>query len=161
MVDDKETVDLGENVAEKRSVTVMIRIRPHIGAEVAEPSCISTVEVRAFRPDRNLRKDQALGKLLCIVDYLLINAESDDLALVMQNKVVLTGSERSFHSAYHTVFPATADQQDVYKALTHVVDDSLRGLNSTIIAYGQTGTGKTYTIMGPQSLLHECGAEVK
>jgi len=45
-----------------------------------------------------------------------------------------------------------ATQAETYEAVgREVVDDVLEGFNGTILAYGQTGTGKTYTIYGPLS----------
>ena len=32
-----------------------------------------------------------------------------------------------------------------------MVDDVIEGFNGTVLAYGQTGTGKTYTVYGPLS----------
>ena len=33
------------------------------------------------------------------------------------------------------------------------VEDFLRGINATIFAYGQTGTGKTYSMYGSEQVL--------
>lgn len=50
---------------------------------------------------------------------------------------------------YDNVFTAFSDQQDVFDAtLRPVIDDVLSGYESTVLAYGQTGTGKTYTMEG-------------
>lgn len=56
------------------------------------------------------------------------------------------------------IFDETSTQQDVfdYSARPHV-DDALAGINSTIIAYGQTSSGKTYTIEGDPSDSVEMG----
>lgn len=54
---------------------------------------------------------------------------------------------RSF--TYDKVFPMAADQEQVYNSLVRpIVNDSILGYNCTIFAYGQTGTGKTYTMEG-------------
>lgn len=37
-------------------------------------------------------------------------------------------------------------QRDAARAASPVVNDVLQGFNGTILAYGQTGTGKTYTM---------------
>ncbi|KAH8974627.1 hypothetical protein BDL97_01G111800 [Sphagnum fallax] len=48
---------------------------------------------------------------------------------------------------FDAVMPATALQVDVYNtAAQPVVLDVLNGYNGTIMAYGQTGAGKTYTL---------------
>ena len=47
------------------------------------------------------------------------------------------------------VFGPTAHQKDLYEqAITPIVNEVLEGFNCTIFAYGQTGTGKTYTMEG-------------
>ena len=52
--------------------------------------------------------------------------------------------------AVDTVLGRGATQAETYEAVgREVVDDVLEGFNGTILAYGQTGTGKTYTIYGP------------
>lgn len=44
----------------------------------------------------------------------------------------------------HTFSPATS-QAEIYSVIAEpIVSDVLRGVNGTIFAYGQTGTGKTY-----------------
>ena len=51
---------------------------------------------------------------------------------------------------YDCVLPADCDQETMYRAVAEdKVEDVLNGFNATILAYGQTGTGKTYTIFGP------------
>ncbi|BFZ01884.1 hypothetical protein BsWGS_04923 [Bradybaena similaris] len=50
------------------------------------------------------------------------------------------------------VFPPDCQQIDVYKAVVMpVVEEVLMGYNCTIFAYGQTGTGKTFTMEGDRS----------
>ena len=51
---------------------------------------------------------------------------------------------------FDAVFAPTASQRRVYEeAALPIVDGVLRGYNGTVLAYGQTGTGKTYTMSGP------------
>lgn len=47
------------------------------------------------------------------------------------------------------VFGPSAKQKDLYdQAVVPIVNEVLEGFNCTIFAYGQTGTGKTYTMEG-------------
>lgn len=47
------------------------------------------------------------------------------------------------------VFGPEAPQEKLFKqAIVPIVDEVLDGFNCTIFAYGQTGTGKTYTMEG-------------
>ncbi|KAL8191678.1 hypothetical protein R6Q57_028409 [Mikania cordata] len=50
---------------------------------------------------------------------------------------------------FDKVFGPTAQQKDLYEqAVIPIVNEVLEGFNCTIFAYGQTGTGKTYTMEG-------------
>jgi kinesin family member 3B len=50
---------------------------------------------------------------------------------------------------FDTVFPQDTRQVTVYEETARrIVDSVLEGYNGTIFAYGQTGTGKTYTMEG-------------
>ena len=54
--------------------------------------------------------------------------------------------------ALDVVLGREATQAQTYEVVGRpVVDDVLEGFNGTVLAYGQTGTGKTYTIYGPLS----------
>lgn len=49
------------------------------------------------------------------------------------------------------ILPEDSVQADVYQAAVQpVVEDVLNGYNGTIMAYGQTGAGKTYTLSSIQ-----------
>lgn len=52
---------------------------------------------------------------------------------------------------FNNILPPTSNQKDVF----HLVEDSIReflnGINMTIFAYGQTGAGKTYSMIGNYS----------
>ncbi|GKT24868.1 Kinesin like protein, partial [Aduncisulcus paluster] len=53
--------------------------------------------------------------------------------------------------SYDLVLSPSVAQCDVFEKIGRpLVEDVLRGFNSTVLAYGQTATGKTYTVFGPQ-----------
>ncbi|XP_058801745.1 kinesin-like protein KIF3A [Phymastichus coffea] len=53
---------------------------------------------------------------------------------------------------FDAVFDVTATQVDIYNETARpVIDKVLNGYNGTIFAYGQTGTGKTFTMSGYKS----------
>nr|XP_006820258.1 PREDICTED: kinesin family member 3A isoform X2 [Saccoglossus kowalevskii] len=53
---------------------------------------------------------------------------------------------------FDTVFPTDTKQVDVYNETARpIVDAVLEGYNGTIFAYGQTGTGKTFTMEGERN----------
>ncbi|KAM9495958.1 kinesin-like protein KIF3C [Clarias gariepinus] len=50
---------------------------------------------------------------------------------------------------FDAVYDATSKQSDLYdESVRPLVDSVLCGFNGTVLAYGQTGTGKTYTMQG-------------
>ncbi|KAG5242955.1 kinesin motor family protein [Salix suchowensis] len=50
---------------------------------------------------------------------------------------------------FDKVFGPKAQQRSIYdQAIAPIVDEVLEGFNCTVFAYGQTGTGKTYTMEG-------------
>lgn len=53
---------------------------------------------------------------------------------------------------FDRVFDVNATQVELYKFVAfRTVDKVLQGYNGTVFAYGQTGTGKTYTMMGKEN----------
>src|SRR5947209_4205698 len=50
---------------------------------------------------------------------------------------------------FDSVYSPEATQEELYNATVFpIVQEVLKGFNCTIFAYGQTGTGKTYTMEG-------------
>lgn len=50
---------------------------------------------------------------------------------------------------FNHVFKETDDQETVFdKAAVPILDSVMSGYNGCLLAYGQTGTGKTHTILG-------------
>ncbi|KAI8373833.1 kinesin motor domain-containing protein [Blakeslea trispora] len=73
---------------------------------------------------------------------VLEHLDSDNRAQVMltTNKIAYT---------FDRVFKEDATQQEVYHNVAEpILEDVLKGYSCTIFAYGQTGTGKTYTMEG-------------
>lgn len=54
--------------------------------------------------------------------------------------------------AFDAVYDCNSKQSDVYDEMVRpLVDSVLEGFNGTIFAYGQTGTGKTYSMVGDRN----------
>ncbi|KAK1274011.1 Kinesin-like protein KIN12B [Acorus gramineus] len=57
---------------------------------------------------------------------------------------------------FDAVFDSKSTQGDVFQAIgVPLVKDALEGYNASILTYGQTGCGKTYTMWGPPSAIIE------
>lgn len=55
------------------------------------------------------------------------------------------------------LLPHSSKQQELYdETFRPLVDSVLNGFNGTIFAYGQTGTGKTYTMEGEYLFVYVC-----
>ncbi|XP_037100261.1 kinesin-like protein KIF3C [Syngnathus acus] len=68
---------------------------------------------------------------------------------------VILRNPRASHSepqktfTFDAVYDASSKQRDLYdESVRPLIDSVLAGFNGTIFAYGQTGTGKTYTMQG-------------
>lgn len=57
-------------------------------------------------------------------------------------------SDHYITSSYDRVFDIDSTQEDVYQFVAPALSSTLKGFNCTIFAYGQTGTGKTFTMFG-------------
>ena len=54
---------------------------------------------------------------------------------------------------FDRVFPTSCAQKEIFECIgLPAVKDVISGTNYTILAYGHTGTGKTYTIQGNQQV---------
>ncbi|KAL0225532.1 hypothetical protein RCL1_003444 [Eukaryota sp. TZLM3-RCL] len=61
------------------------------------------------------------------------------------------GQTQQFY--FDGVFSSDTLQEQVYAFVHSSIEACLNGFNASIIAYGQTGTGKTYTMQGPDDIL--------
>ena len=91
--------------------------------------------VRPFLPSEKINKKSQM-------ETMIIN--NDSISICQENK-----QERNFE--YDYIFDTKSTQKDVYEEVTLLIQSMVQGNNICIIAYGQTCTGKTYTIQGPNS----------
>ncbi|XP_003389109.2 PREDICTED: kinesin-like protein KIF3A [Amphimedon queenslandica] len=99
-----------------------------------------------------------------------------EITIVLPDPKGMREPKKTF--TFDSVFGADTTQADVYNETARpIVDAVLEGYNGTIFAYGQTGTGKTYTMAGennpetrgiiPNSFahifgrIHKCEGETK
>ena len=79
------------------------------------------------------------------------NITNDAIFINDNNKV------KRFNMDY--VFNQKSSQQEVYDEVSLLINTMQKGSNICIMAYGQTGTGKTHTIQGPNK--DNCGIAVR
>nr|XP_043608233.1 kinesin-like protein KIN-1 [Erigeron canadensis] len=86
-----------------------------------------------FRP-ANSKED---GESICI-------SRSDSHSFTLKDE-----KDEQYIFSFDKVFYDDSEQSDVYDFLARpIVTDALNAINGTIITYGQTGAGKTYTMEG-------------
>ena len=69
--------------------------------------------------------------------------------VVQTRRQKMNGSPEKTYTFDH-VFSPSASQAHVYRTIANpLVDNIMAGVNACVIAYGQTGAGKTYTVFGP------------
>mmetsp|Transcript_57268 Transcript_57268/g.150719 ORF Transcript_57268/g.150719 Transcript_57268/m.150719 type:complete len:727 (-) Transcript_57268:56-2236(-) len=91
-----------------------------------------------FRPQNQIERDHN-GKI-CVEVPTDHNNEA--------TSVHVSNTDHTF--VFDRVFRWDADQKEVYDyAAKPIINAVLRGFNGTVFAYGQTSSGKTYTMEGP------------
>jgi len=82
--------------------------------------------------------------------FSILNCDKVKKEVTVKEKVGIHPFTKTYN--FEHVFGPESEQMDVYKAVVKpVVDEVLSGYNCTIFAYGQTGTGKTFTMEGDKT----------
>ncbi|PFX29238.1 kinesin-like protein KIF11 [Stylophora pistillata] len=109
---------------QEKNIQVVVRCRPRNGKEVKESSP-SVVKCQPLKREIVVKHD-------------------------VGNLSSATSTTKTF--TFDRVFGPETKQIDVYRSVVvPILDEVLMGYNCTIFAYGQTGTGKTYTMEGERS----------
>ncbi|XP_043191965.1 kinesin-like protein KIF3A [Amphibalanus amphitrite] len=115
------------NPADKDNVRVVVRVRPLNDAELAAGHR-SAVEVNSLAGSVSLRSPSAAA------------------------------SEPPKTFTFDLAFGPDSKQFDIYNQVARpIVENVLEGYNGTIFAYGQTGTGKTFTMEGVRTVAEKKG----
>lgn len=76
---------------------------------------------------------------------------STKLVEIQKNSIILKKAEKKNSKVYtfDSVYSSKTTQEDIFKKIgQNLIENFLNGYNCSIFAYGQTGAGKTYTMMG-------------
>lgn len=92
--------------------------------------------VARFRPQNKIEKEHG--------GQPIVQIEGDDTCIITSAD---TGGAAPF--TFDRVFGMDSQQHDVFEfSIRSTVEDVMNGYNGTVFAYGQTGAGKSYTMMG-------------
>ncbi|XP_062499722.1 kinesin-like protein KIF11 [Corticium candelabrum] len=99
------------------------------------------VVVRCRPLQRNETKESSGSVIQCLTDRREVRVKQE-----ISDK----GTCKTF--TFDKVFGPDSTQLEVYRTVVEpIVDEVLQGYSCTVFAYGQTGTGKTYTMEGERS----------
>ena len=92
-------------------------------------------------------------------ESISINSDTINVSVGDKRMEKFTSSHYNEHSfRFKRVFDENATQQDVFDVVAvEMIDRFLEGFNGTLFAYGQTASGKTYTIEGSARLFDDRG----
>ncbi|KAI8910860.1 P-loop containing nucleoside triphosphate hydrolase protein [Gorgonomyces haynaldii] len=77
----------------------------------------------------------------------IVNIEKEQALVMVKDPRQENDPPKSF--TFDSVFDSSCSQMEVYnKTARQIVDSVLEGYNGTVFAYGQTGTGKTFSMEG-------------
>ena len=65
-----------------------------------------------------------------------------------ENTLILYKNSQKFQGTFNRIFSVDSTQKEVFNFIKPCLFNIKSGINCTILAYGQTGTGKTYTMFG-------------
>ncbi|UYV76394.1 hypothetical protein LAZ67_14000274 [Cordylochernes scorpioides] len=108
-----------------------------------------TERTRKGRFGHRTSRDQEEAKpatVLPLEMIILTDPNGGDPSDVLRSK---RSQDRKY--IFDAVFNANSSQEEVYRRTTEpLVDNVLNGFNGTVFAYGATGSGKTYTMVGTE-----------
>ena len=92
-------------------------------------------------------------------ERLLLHQDRVEIALGQKDIARFSGGHyKKYEFRFDGVFDEGASQENVFELVaTRIVDKFLEGYNGTIFAYGQTASGKTYTMEGSARKYSERG----
>lgn len=84
----------------------------------------------------------------------IINQDNDNLIIQTgPNKILINyevkGENKKCEFAVDKVFRQESSQMEIWKNISFCIDTLFEFKNATVFAHGHTGTGKTYTMIGP------------
>lgn len=155
-----------DDSTKKSSIRVSVRVRPftedeskHLSEILDTPFFASDgqlLQPAVTEATQTLKSQQnSIRKIVNVVDerMLIFDPPSTNPLISMQRKLFPTAKLRTkirdCRFVFDRLFDEDSTQQEVYENTTKpLLDSILDGYNATVFAYGATGCGKTYTILG-------------
>jgi len=106
------------------------------------------------RPESDVERCNNYKRVVTVVDehIIVFDPKKESLSAFTGRKrmrSILTRQPKDLRLAFDRVFDQYATQVDIFEASTKsLVDGLMNGINCSVFAYGATGAGKTYTMLG-------------
>lgn len=118
---------------------------PSIRAPAAKKTTTLTVAVKC----RPLTERERGRDIVRVIDNKEVVVLDPDLSKDYLDRIQNRTKEKKY--CFDHAFGPTCTNVDVYKkCISSVISGVVQGLNATVFAYGSTGSGKTYTMVGTQ-----------
>jgi len=128
---------------------VFVRVRPESDDALRLSKGYSPATPATRHPTSSLSSPKALAgdvtRCVAQVDDKTVRIMPSEGALGSR-KAVAAVDDKIF--SFDKVLPEDATQEDVYRSVSAHVKATVRGYNTTIFAYGSTGSGKSHTMTG-------------
>ena len=121
----------------KNNIIIAIRVRP-LNKKELEDSDYKTISII----------DRDTLTISIPTEYSFNENSKEKNKLNKENKLNVTKEKQATYK-YDFVFGENTNQEQIYKyTSSNLIKQVIEGYNATIFAYGATGTGKTYTMLG-------------
>ncbi|CAF2087308.1 kinesin-like protein KIN-8B [Brassica rapa] len=118
---------------------------PSIRAPVAKKTTTLTVAVKC-RPLMEKERGRDIVRVNNSKEVIVLDPDlSKDYLDRIQNRT----KEKKY--CFDHAFGPESTNKNVYRSISSVISGVVHGLNATVFAYGSTGSGKTYTMVGTRS----------
>ncbi|KAL5108295.1 Kinesin-like protein KIN-14L [Taenia crassiceps] len=111
--------------------------------------------ISRFRPAEECDEDVESPFEFCAMDKIFVCGKSIPISVAYQRQLgynqpqAYTARDEFF--AFNRVFQENANQADIFEEIQPIVESFVDGYNVCILAYGPTGSGKTYTMQGTKN----------
>lgn len=120
-----------------------------------ENLCHHMKVVVRVRPENTKEKAAGLHKVVHVVDkhILVFDPKQEEIHFFhgkkITNRDITKRQNKDLKFVFDAVFDETSTQLEVFEHTTKpILQSFLNGYNCTVLAYGATGAGKTYTMLG-------------
>eukprot|EP00984_Skeletonema_dohrnii_P024375 scaffold13495_cov92-Skeletonema_dohrnii-CCMP3373.AAC.1 len=131
------------------AIRVLVRVRPLNDRESKSKSVLQLQSGETTAIDFGIKEQAAASSAAGSV-----GDESSPSTSSAEGTVSIADHQQGGSSfTYDAVFGPESQQIDIFESVKGIVDAVVSGYNGTIVAYGQTSSGKTHTIFGEESAL--------